>query len=101
MEAFTGDQLAVAIDQLEDWSIEEGGRAITRQFNFADFTAAFAFMTAAALKAEAMNHHPEWANVYSKVDVRLTSHDAGGVTDRDLGLARFMNDAAQRLGSKS
>jgi 4a-hydroxytetrahydrobiopterin dehydratase len=97
--ALAGDELRVAVNGLDGWSVEETGQAITRQFRFADFTVAFAFMTAAALKAEAMNHHPEWANVYSKVDVRLTSHDVGGVTERDLSLARFMDGVAARFNS--
>jgi 4a-hydroxytetrahydrobiopterin dehydratase len=89
------------VGELDGWSIGENDIAITRQFRFADFTTAFAFMTAVALKAEAMNHHPEWSNVYSKVDVRLTSHDAGAVTDRDLTLARFMNGVASRLSAQA
>lgn len=77
--------------------METGEAAITKRFAFASFQLAFAFMTAAALKAERMNHHPEWANVYATVDVRLTSHDAGGVTERDLSLARFMDEVAAGL----
>ncbi|HXY44454.1 MAG TPA: 4a-hydroxytetrahydrobiopterin dehydratase [Acidimicrobiales bacterium] len=97
MGALTGAGLAAAAAALDDWSVEPGEAAITKQFVFASFPAAFAFMTAVALKAEAMNHHPEWANVYSKVDVRLTSHDTGGVTERDLALARHMDEVAAGL----
>lgn len=79
---------------LAGWAVEDGGLAIVKVFKFPDFVRAFAFMTAAALKAEEMNHHPEWSNVYSRVEVRLTSHDAGGVTERDFELARFMDDVA-------
>jgi 4a-hydroxytetrahydrobiopterin dehydratase len=101
MGAFAGDALRAAVEELHGWSVEANEAAITRQFRFADFTTAFAFMTAVALKAEAMNHHPEWANVYSKVDVRLTSHDTGAVTERDLGLARFMDEIAAKLSLPS
>jgi 4a-hydroxytetrahydrobiopterin dehydratase len=100
MGAIAGEALSAAVNELAGWSVEDGGHAITRQFRFADFTTAFAFMAAVSLKAEAMNHHPEWANVYSKVDVRLMSHDAGAVTERDLTLARFMDDIAARLTSQ-
>ncbi|MEO0815812.1 MAG: 4a-hydroxytetrahydrobiopterin dehydratase [Pseudomonadota bacterium] len=71
--------------------------AVSRQFNFADFKTAWAFMSAVALKAEQMDHHPEWSNVYSTVDVLLTTHDAGGVTQKDLDLATFMDELASRL----
>jgi 4a-hydroxytetrahydrobiopterin dehydratase len=101
MGAFSADELRAAVGELDGWSIQENGEAITRQFRFIDFTTAFAFMTAVALKAEAMNHHPEWSNVYSRVDVRLTSHDAGAVTERDLTLARFMDNVASRLSSRA
>jgi 4a-hydroxytetrahydrobiopterin dehydratase len=97
MATLAGDELRAAVAELDGWALEETGNGITRQFRFADFSTAFAFMTAVALKAEAMDHHPEWSNVYSKVDVRLTSHDVGGVTERDLSLARYMNNLSVRL----
>ncbi|MFZ0171526.1 MAG: 4a-hydroxytetrahydrobiopterin dehydratase [Acidimicrobiales bacterium] len=97
MGALAGAALATAAAALDDWSVEAGEAAITKQFVFESFPKAFAFMTAAALKAESMNHHPEWANVYAKVEVRLTSHDTGGVTERDLTLARFMDEVAAGL----
>ncbi|ARO13675.1 4a-hydroxytetrahydrobiopterin dehydratase [Ketogulonicigenium robustum] len=77
-----------------DWALDADGRAITRSFTFSDFNAAFGFMTRAALVAEKLNHHPEWTNVYKRVDVRLTTHDAGGLSDMDVKLARKMNDFA-------
>lgn len=80
---------------LRDWSLAENGDAIERSFTFADFKEAFSFMTRAALKAEAMNHHPEWFNVYKTVNVKLTTHDAKGVTERDLVLARYMDQVAR------
>jgi 4a-hydroxytetrahydrobiopterin dehydratase len=87
-------EVADRLEALSGWVAEEGSGAILKRFEFPDFVRAFSFMTAAALRAEKMNHHPEWSNVYSKVEVRLTSHDAGGVTDRDFELARFMDEVA-------
>ncbi len=83
-----------ALSGLPHWRAASEREAIVRSFAFADFNAAFAFMTRVALKAEKMDHHPEWSNVYNKVDVTLTTHDAGGVTDRDVELAAFMDKAA-------
>jgi 4a-hydroxytetrahydrobiopterin dehydratase len=97
MGVLAGSDLATAAAALDGWSVEAGERAITRKFAFANFPMAFAFMTAVAITAERMDHHPEWGNVYSKVDVRLTSHDVGGVTERDLALARFMDSTAAGL----
>jgi 4a-hydroxytetrahydrobiopterin dehydratase len=79
------------------WVKEEKRDAITREFVFADFNRAFAFMTQVALAAEKADHHPEWSNVYNKVRVTLTTHDAGGVTQKDLDLARFADEAYARL----
>jgi 4a-hydroxytetrahydrobiopterin dehydratase len=79
------------------WNREEKRDAITRQFVFADFNRAFAFMTQVALAAEKADHHPEWSNVYNKVRITLTTHDAGGLTQKDLDLARFADAAYARL----
>ena len=88
-----------ALAGLSAWSKAPGARdAIVRSYRFADFNTAFAFMTRAALKAETMDHHPEWSNVYNRVEVLLTTHDADGVTDLDLQMARFMDEAARSLG---
>jgi 4a-hydroxytetrahydrobiopterin dehydratase len=84
-----------AITQLEGWRAAEGRDAIAKEFRFKDFNAAFAFMTSVALHAEKADHHPEWFNVYNRVDVTLSTHDSGGVTDKDVALARFMDQAAQ------
>jgi 4a-hydroxytetrahydrobiopterin dehydratase len=81
----------------ENWVREQNRDAITREYLFKDFNAAFAFMTQVALAAEKADHHPEWSNVYNKVRVTLTSHDAGGVTQKDLDLARFADEAYARL----
>ena len=78
-----------ALESLDGWSLE--GNAISKKFKFATFSEAFGFMTRAALVAEKMNHHPEWSNVYDTVSVRLTTHDAGGLTTNDIDLARAMD----------
>ena len=90
----TPDELNEAVASLEAWAIEDGGKAITKSFKFRGFTGAFAFMTECALVAEKMDHHPEWLNVYNRVEVRLTTHDSGGVTELDIGLAKAMDAAA-------
>ncbi len=83
-----------AIIDLDGWQKSEAKSAIYKSFKFKTFNEAFAFMTRVALKAEKMDHHPEWFNVYNRVDVTLTTHDASGVTQKDISLARFMNKAA-------
>lgn len=85
---------AKALAQLEGWTEAVVRDAIAKSFRFADFNTAFGFMARVALRAEQMDHHPEWFNVYNRVDVVLTTHDAGGVTDKDIVLAMFMDEAA-------
>jgi len=80
--------------RLPGWTMVDGRDAIARTFKFKDFNAAFGFMTRAALVAEQMNHHPEWFNVWNRVDVTLSTHDAGGLTERDLKLAEAMDRIA-------
>ena len=80
-----------------NWTREEKRDAITRELVFPDFNRAFAFMTQVALAAEKADHHPEWSNVYNKVRITLSTHDAGGVTQKDLDLARFIDAAYARL----
>lgn len=87
----TGQQRSAALGQLAGWSEVKGRDAIYKTFTFRDFNAAFGFMTRVALMAEKMNHHPEWSNVYRTVEVTLSTHDAGGLTDKDVTLAQFMN----------
>jgi 4a-hydroxytetrahydrobiopterin dehydratase len=82
------EALAKRLATLENWSVVDG--KLHREFQFADFSAAFGFMTRAALAAEQMNHHPEWFNVYNKVVVYLTTHDAGGISALDFELAAKM-----------
>ncbi|WP_426037931.1 4a-hydroxytetrahydrobiopterin dehydratase [Brevundimonas sp. DC300-4] len=92
---------AAAIQGLTGWSVHDGDRpAIERTLKFADFNTAFAFMMRVALKAETMDHHPEWSNVYNRVTVLLTTHDAGGVTELDTTMARFIDAAAKSLGGE-
>lgn len=86
-------ELAERLGGLEGWRPAEGREAIAKTFTFADFREAFAWMTRVALVAESMNHHPEWFNVYSRVEVVLATHDAGGVTGLDIELARAMDEA--------
>ncbi|KJV38706.1 pterin-4-alpha-carbinolamine dehydratase [Brevundimonas sp. KM4] len=87
---------------LPAWRAHDGDRAaIARTLKFADFNAAFGFMTRVALMADKMDHHPEWSNVYDRVEILLTTHDADGVTDKDVTLARFIDAAAAGMGVKS
>lgn len=89
---------AAATGQLTGWSVKAGDRdAIEKTFKFADFKSAFAFMSASALKAEQMDHHPEWFNVYNRVEVTLTTHDADGVTALDVELATYMDGLANQI----
>ncbi len=83
-----------ALKQLPEWREAEGREALTRTFKFRDFNQAFAFMTRVALLAEKMDHHPEWFNVYNRVEVTLATHDAGGVTEKDIALAKAMDSYA-------
>jgi 4a-hydroxytetrahydrobiopterin dehydratase len=84
-----------ALAKLPGWSKVEGGRdAIQRTYRFKDFSQAFGFMTRVALKADQLDHHPEWFNVYNRVEVTLATHDADGVTELDVTLAAFMDEAA-------
>ena len=83
--------------RLPAWQPVEGRDAIARTFTFKDFNAAFGFMTRVALVAERMNHHPEWLNVWNRVEVTLSTHDAGGLTELDVKLAEAMNALAERI----
>jgi 4a-hydroxytetrahydrobiopterin dehydratase len=87
-------EIQAGLKDLEGWQLVVGRDAISKEFKFKDFNQAFAFMTRVAMKAEKMDHHPEWFNVYNKVQVTLATHDVDGVSDKDFKLARFM-DAAQ------
>lgn len=88
-----GTDRTEALEELSGagWTVEESGNAVTRQFKFKTFPEALGWMVHMGVIAEKMNHHPEWSNVYNRVDVRLTTHDAGGLTSLDLELARKMS----------
>lgn len=90
----TAEQRRAALITLSGWSEVAGRDAITKKFTFNDFNQAFGFMTRVALIAEKMDHHPEWSNVYKTVEVTLSTHDAGGVTDLDINLAEAMEKVA-------
>ena len=93
-ERLTGSARKTAFAKLNGWSEVKDRDAISRTFTFRDFNEAFGFMTRAALVAEKMDHHPEWFNVYKTVDVTLSTHDAGGLTDLDVKLAEAMDKIA-------
>jgi 4a-hydroxytetrahydrobiopterin dehydratase len=93
-QKLTGDALKAALGKLNGWGEVNGRNAISKKFEFKDFNAAFGFMTRAALVAEKLDHHPEWFNVYNRVEVTLSTHDAGGVTERDVKLAEAMDRIA-------
>ena len=94
-QKLTETEIAMALSDLPDWKVE-GGK-LHRDYKFADFVAAFGFMTGAALVAQAMDHHPEWFNVWNTVRVDLATHDAGGITALDVKLAHSMEKLASRL----
>jgi 4a-hydroxytetrahydrobiopterin dehydratase len=91
----SGPARAKALRDLDGWSESKGRDAITKSFQFKSFVHAWGFMTKVALVAEKMDHHPEWFNVYGRVDVTLATHDAGGVTEKDFALARKMDELAR------
>ncbi len=96
-EKIAGAARQAALAGLSDWSEVEGRDAITRTFKFKNFNQAFGFMSRVAMKAEKMDHHPEWFNVYATIEVTLATHDADGVTALDIELATFMDKAAASI----
>lgn len=94
-EKLTAEAREQGLASLDGWAEVAGRDAIARTFTFKDFNAAFGFMTRTALLAERMDHHPEWSNVYRTVEVTLTTHDAGGVTEKDIALAQAMDGFAR------
>ncbi len=86
--------LDAVLAQVTGWTASAKREAIEKRFTFPDFNAAFAFMTRCAMRAEQLDHHPEWSNVYNRVDVVLTTHDVNGMSDRDLAMAQFMDAIA-------
>src|SRR3954466_2656984 len=97
-ERLSAEARNAALAELPGWAETPGRAAIQRTFSFKDFNEAFGFMARAALVAEKSDHHPEWRNVYNTVEVVLATHDAGGVTARDIELAQAMNAIAKQLG---
>ena len=95
MKKLSPKDRAVALRRLNKWNSVDGRDAIARKFEFADFSQAFGFMSRVALLAEKMDHHPEWFNVYNKVEVTLATHDAGGVTQNDIDMATAMDGYAK------
>lgn len=93
----TDAETAAALASLSGWTLRADGLAITRRFKFADFVAAFGFMTRVALEAEKADHHPEWSNVYNRVEITLTTHDAGGLSKRDVALAGRIDELMDAL----
>lgn len=97
-QRLTGEMRKSALEGLSGWTEVGGREAIAKTFVFKDFNEAFGFMSRAALVAEKHDHHPEWRNVYKTVEVVLATHDAGGVTSKDIELAKAMNTIARALG---
>jgi 4a-hydroxytetrahydrobiopterin dehydratase len=97
-EKLSGDARAEALASLSSWTQAPGRDAIQKTFRFKTFNQAWGFMTRVALAAEAMDHHPEWFNVYNRVEVTLSTHDAGGLTSLDVDLAKRMDRFAEDLG---
>jgi 4a-hydroxytetrahydrobiopterin dehydratase len=91
VQLLSDDERRMALAELDGWQETPDGQAINKRFKFKSFGEAFAFMTRVALAAEKMDHHPEWSNVYNRVDVKLSTHSAKGVTDLDIKLAKKMN----------
>jgi len=89
------EQLSAAMAELSGWSVKDG--KLHKDYRFPDFVHAFGFMATSAIAIEAMNHHPEWFNVWNQVRVDLTTHDAGGITQNDVDLARKLDSIASRL----
>ena len=89
-------EITAGLKKLPKWRLESG--KLHREYKFADFVQAFGFMSSVALMAEGMNHHPEWFNVYSTVKIDLTTHDAGGISEKDFALAEKIEAAAGKLG---
>ena len=100
VEKLSAKEKTAALAKLKGWQKVKGREAIAKQFMFADFNATFAWMSRIAMMAEKMDHHPEWDNVYKTVTVVLITHDAGGVSDLDITMAKFMDKTAGAAGRR-
>ncbi|WP_245881174.1 4a-hydroxytetrahydrobiopterin dehydratase [Thalassospira marina] len=94
MSKLSPAEIDIALKEVSGWTMSDDGLAIEKTFKFKDFNEAFGFMSRVALKAEKMDHHPEWFNVYNRVEITLTTHDVGGVSQKDIKLAGFADAAA-------
>ncbi|TIX51360.1 4a-hydroxytetrahydrobiopterin dehydratase [Alteraurantiacibacter aquimixticola] len=94
VEQLTADEREKALAALPEWTLREDGLAIIRAFKFRDFNAAWGFMSRVALLAETHDHHPEWSNVYNRVEITLTTHEAGGLSLRDVAMAKAIDALA-------
>lgn len=99
MQPLSDAERQAALAELTHWRLQQGRDAIERRLKFADFNAAWGFMTRVALVAEKMDHHPEWSNVWNRVDIVLSTHDAKGLTQRDIALARKIDAFAAEAGA--
>jgi len=96
-EKLSSDELHEALKKLHGWEVIKEGSALFKTYEFVDFIQAFSFMTQVAFYSERVNHHPEWTNIYNKVQVKLLSHDCGGISAKDIAFALFMDEAAFRF----
>ena len=96
-EKLSLEELHEALKKLDNWQLFEEGQALTKTYKFDDFAQAFSFMTQVALYAEKVNHHPEWTNTYNKILVKLSTHDSGGVSAKDINFALYMDEVAFRF----
>ncbi len=99
MTKLEGAALQAALAQVPAWTFDAERHAIRRTLHFVDFNAAFGFMARTALEAERQNHHPEWCNVYHRVEILFSTHDAGGLTERDISFARWVDATALAMGA--
>lgn len=100
MQPLSADARAHALATLPGWAFEESTQALTRELHFADFPTAFGFMTAVAIEAQSLDHHPDWSNAWATVTIALTTHSAGGLTERDVQLAERISAHAARFGAR-
>lgn len=98
MQKYNAEEIAKLISRFPRWTLDANGKAISTSFKLKNFVDAWSFMNAIAVTAEKQDHHPEWFNVYGNVDIKLTTHDADGVSERDEQLASFIEETAKRFG---